>query len=125
MLANKRTKPALAIAMYFMATVLNGCGQGEAPIAVEAEERYNPLLYSNVKTLTITSLVDSVTIKDIIPNKGAGECRFGGLLDPKGLKVPERTLKYGQSWRNIPITGCNKLLQVEVETNLGSWVFSW
>lgn len=103
-----------------MLLVYSGCGNNEAPIEVEVFEKYNQLLYSNVKYLKITSLVDSVTITRIVPNRG--KCTVGGVLD-KGEANFNRTLSYGETWNYIPLKGCDKLLSVDIATNKGEWSF--
>lgn len=94
----------------------------DAPIQVETFEQYNPLLYSNSKFLKITSLSDSVKITDIIPNRGKGSCRVGGVLDSGKINI-NKTLEYGETWNYIPLSGCAKLLDVKVITNKGEWEF--
>lgn len=105
-----------------MMLMYSGCGNKEAPIEVEVFEKYNPLLYTNVKYLRITSLVDSVKITKIIPNRG--KCTVGGVLD-KGQTDFDKTLSYGETWDYIPLKGCNKLLSVDIATNQGEWSFSF
>ncbi|MCW1359776.1 hypothetical protein [Campylobacter sp. US33a] len=99
-----------------------GCGSKEPPVEIETFEQYNQLLYSNSKFLKITSLVDSVTITKIIPNRG--KCKIGGVLDNRDIKI-NKTLKYGEVWNYIPLRGCDKLLEVRVETDQGEWDFKF
>ncbi|MBZ7936143.1 hypothetical protein H2279_05815 [Campylobacter sp. B0100352/1] len=80
------------------------------------------LFHSKSKFLKITSLVDSVKITDIVPNRG--KCKVGGILDQGKVKI-NKILKYGQVWDYIPITGCGKLLEVQVKTDKGEWNFKF
>lgn len=96
----------------------------DAPIQVETFEQYNPLLYSNSKFLKITSLVDSVKITDIIPNRGKGSCRVGGVLNSGKINI-NKTLAYGETWNYIPLSSCVKLLEVKIITDRGEWDFSF
>lgn len=102
----------------------SGCGMEDSPVEVAVFEQYNPLLHIRSKFLKITSKVDSVTITKIIPNRGKGSCRFGGVLDKGELKV-NKTLEYGQIWDYIPLSNCDKLMEVKVVTNLGEWNFTF
>ena len=96
----------------------------DAPIQVEIFEQSNPLLYSNSKFLKITSLVDSVKITGIIPNRGKGSCRVGGVLNSGKINI-SKTLAYGETWNYIPLSSCAKLLEVKIITNKGEWDFSF
>ena len=104
--------------MFFVA-----CGGvDKAPIEVSITEQYNKFLYRNIKYLNITSLVDSIKITNIIPNKG--NCKVGGVLDKNGVKI-NKTLSYGQTWDYIPLSNCDKILEVKIETDQGNWTFSF
>ncbi|MBK1971344.1 hypothetical protein [Campylobacter sp. TTU_617] len=80
----------------FCAFLFIACSDKEAPIEISLGERYNPIFKYNTQYLEITSLVDTIEITKITPNRGKGDCRAGGLLDKKDIKI-EKTLSYGQS----------------------------
>ncbi|MCR6591697.1 hypothetical protein [Campylobacter insulaenigrae] len=106
------------VAMFFTAC----SGENKVPIEVSVSERHNPILHRYVKYLSITSLVDSVKITNIIPNRG--KCKVGGLLDKDKAKI-DKILSYGETWDYIPLVGCDKVLEVQVETDHGDWTFSF
>ncbi|MBZ7953841.1 hypothetical protein H2278_03150 [Campylobacter sp. W0018] len=110
------------LVMLVLVLFILGCGSGEPPIQIETFEQYNPLFHSKSKFLKITSLVDSVKITDIVPNRG--KCKVRGILDQGKVKI-NKVLKYGQVWDYIPITGCGKLLEVQVKTDKGEWNFKF
>ncbi|MCV3396184.1 hypothetical protein [Campylobacter sp. RKI_CA19_01116] len=111
------------IFIFIVAIFFAACGgEDKVPIEVSISERYNPILHRNVKYLNITSLVDSVKITNIIPNRG--KCKVGGVLDKNDIKI-DKTLSYSQTWDYIPLSNCNKILEVKVETDHGDWTFSF
>ncbi|WP_257936614.1 hypothetical protein UPTC5083_00184 [Campylobacter lari] len=111
------------IFIFIVAIFFAACGgEDKVPIEVSISERYNPILHRNVKYLNITSLVDSVKITNIIPNRG--KCKVGGVLDKNGIKI-DKTLSYSQTWDYIPLVSCSKILEVQVETDHGDWTFSF
>ena len=101
--------------------LLVGCLEEEAPIEVSAYSQYNPLLYREVNFLKITSLADSVHITGIKLNRG--NCAVGGVLD-SGITKFDKVLNYGQSLQ-LPVAKCENVLEVEVETDKGTWSFNF
>lgn len=64
------------------------------------------------KVATITSTVDSVTINKITINRGNTDASFANETLP-------RTLKFGEQY----VFGVSNFLEIEVDTDKGSWVF--
>ncbi len=83
----------------------------EAPVRVVATPDLN-LLDQQYYQLKVTCTSDSVTIKDIVVNKGNLELVHGN--------IPTTTLKYGES-ETYATAPSESLLQVEVITETGSW----
>lgn len=102
----------VAVFAAFAAFASSACGGGggsQSPVEVEAYDKYNPFLSDYMKFLSITAVVDSVTIIDVVVNKG--NCRISGEAYKK--------LKYGQTWSDIPLPRCNRVLQVDIMTDDG------
>lgn len=85
----------------------DGGGGSQSPVEIEAYDKYNPSVSDYQKVLSITAMVDSVTIIDVVVNKG--NCRLRGEA--------YRKLKYGQT-SDIPLR-CKKVLQVDIMTDDG------
>lgn len=109
-------KIALAVLVVF---ILNACSRSQAPIKVELLTRISPFMNMFIPKnfIKITSLEDSVKITKITPNKG--NCKVGGFID-NNVNI---TLKYGQS-RNIALR-CEDLLEVDIQTDKGTWNFTF
>lgn len=71
-----------------------------------------------VPTVDITAIVDSVTIKNVVGNKG--NCRM--YVDDQ-QSFP-KVLKYGQKVIATFASSCN-LIRVDVVTNKGTWIFEF
>jgi len=113
---------ALLSGSYALTTVATNYGQNlnaqpeapidQAPIQVEltGEVIRSGLWLNSVK---VVSLVDDVTIQDIVINRG--NCKLIG--------TGESQLGFGQSTTYVTTPGCPDILEVEVITNLGVWAF--
>ena len=73
---------------------------------------------SNYSIIQITSVVNSVTITDLIVNRGNNKVGESWLPEIK------KELKFGQSVRPT-VYGSNSILEIEIQTNLGSWTFTF
>lgn len=94
------------------------------PLQVEAYSQYNPLAYVYLNFLQITSLENNLVIQSIKMNRG--NCNVGGLADAKKAVVSfNKRLDYGQVWSNIPVANCQKVLEAEITTNQGTFMFNW
>ena len=120
----QKTLKWLPLPMSILA--LGACAKAVAPITLETDQR----------GIQITAMVDTVTIRTIKTNRG--NCAIvdnkrltldkdGEPLRDKAGKVilvpllPD-TIKFGQ--KMISVTSCSQLLEVEVGTDQGVWVFT-
>ena len=71
-----------------------------------------------VPTVDITAIVDSVTIKDVVGNKG--NCR----MHAQSQKSFPKVLKYGQKITAGFVAGCN-MIRVDIVTDKGTWIFEF
>ena len=118
-----------------------GCGEaGEPPIEVGTSARFNKFNGNKITTLHIASLVDFVTIKKVLVNRG--NCKmdlFGAKpedfsnyqeivniplnkLDPKKIQF-NKTLEYGKEW--VVDLKCNRVLEAQIATDKGEWTFNF
>ncbi len=99
----------ILVASFFML----GCSSNsKPPIKVTIGEKYSAYFDAYYPIVDITSLVDDISISDVIVNKG--NCK-------PVSHVPQK-LKYGESYY-ISFFGCSNILKVKVVTNKGEW--SW
>ena len=68
-----------------------------------------------VTRISITSLVNDITIESITINRG--NCKISSF------NTKNRNLKFGE--RIVGETNCSTIQEVSIETNLGSWVFGF
>ncbi len=107
------------VAMFFVA-----CGgEDKAPIEVS--------LYTQGRSnsIDITSLVDSVKIKNVIINRKKCDVNTinsrGWITNfSEAIKDKPMILNFGQTSSKI-FTLCDKILEVNVETDYGDWTFSF
>jgi len=96
---------------------LSACGDSEPPIKIEAYNEAHPILpYAKYAKIKVSSLIDSVSIEDIIVNRG--NCKVEGGKNST-YKIIPKELKFGESV-SVGVTNCN-VLQVDVVTNKGDW----
>lgn len=110
------------------------CTDYESPIEVEVYPLFNiydlprnsPYLsdaYLGRNFMYITAVADDVVIESIKMNRG--NCNVGGFREPKKAVVEfNKKLDYGQVW-SVPIVNCTKVLESEIETNYGTFIFEW
>lgn len=105
-----------------------GCGSGKSPIEVETyiEDVGFGQYLSQTFYVRVTAVVDSVTIKRVVVNRG--NC---------GDSEVERTLSFGEAYKEriggrivnmaIPPNGCsiNSVKEVQVFTDKGDWTFNF
>lgn len=96
---------------------------GSSPLKVSAGKYYNKYSRSYIPQVTITSLSNSLKIKNVIVNKG--NCKYsktemyGTYSNIKYRKIFPKKLSYGKQLK-IAVHRCN-ILKVEVQTNKGDW----
>lgn len=95
-----------------VAWTLAACSSGPAPIKVE---RAGNLKVGDL--ITITSIVDNVSITSIKANRG--NCTDVTLIY---VTPPPKTLRYGD--QATYIFACN-VIEAEVKVDQGSWTFTW
>lgn len=101
--------------------MLIGCNsevEQTSPIQIKPKILVGKGLFGNttrVPVIEIFSIVDSITIKDVIANNG--NCR----MSVHRQKEFPQSLKYGQKAVAGYTTQCN-LLKVEIVTDQGSWI---
>jgi len=95
-----------------------------SPIRILAEKSYNQFSKTYIPQVVITSISDSVTIKNVLINKG--NCKYSKqewyydsdrMAQSKNL-FPKKLL-YGKELK-IGVSRCS-ILRVDVETNQGDW----
>ena len=92
---------------------LAACSTAHAPInATKQQMRYGD-------TVTLTAVVDSVTINSIKFNRG--NCLYS-IGTPYGGAALPVTLKFGETRIDDPV--CT-VLELEVGTDQGTWTFNW
>ena len=99
------------VILPLMLLVLFGAGAcyaAECPIEVKVIRRGE---------ITATAIVDTVTIQDIKANRGNADSYYKKDLLPI-------TLKFGET-RYLPIEPLITIKEIEVQTNLGSWKFTF
>jgi hypothetical protein len=94
------------------------------PISVKLD----PSQDGRVLWLEVTSLVDQITVNDIIINRG--NCHLSSQLptDENGRTLPPipyspKTLKFGEFTMDLPIV-C-QVLEADVSTDQGNFQFNW
>ena len=107
----------LALSLIFG---LSGCSDEESPIKVNAINYVTNMMGypQKIPVVKITSLVDSVNIKDVIANNG--NCRMTAIRQ----KEFPQAVKYGKVATAGYTANCN-LLKVKVITNQGDWEFTF
>ena len=102
----------LGISVITFLIGLNGCGSSDSPVDIKVVEAKSNLYGGvTVPTIYVTSVVDSVTIKDVLVNKG--NCRMSF-----NTEFPYN-LKYGEKYATSGVI-CN-VIQVDVITDQGTW----
>jgi hypothetical protein len=90
-----------------------------SPVRIELEELTNPnypgIIVPRVK---VTSLVDSIVIKDIVVNKG--HCPMNFNRKP----LFPWSLRYGEQAIGAYSSACH-VLKINVKTNQGDWVVEY
>lgn len=111
------------IFVAFILLFFVGCSSvsaDEAPVRIKVEYRQTKNFYGQLiyyPNLIITSIQDAVVINKITANRG--NCQ--GFMNPK---LPLE-LKYGKSiGYSFTASSCPEILEIEVDTNFGSWTFS-
>jgi len=99
------------LCMAFILLLASGLFASEAPIRISAGSPFNEIAQKQVPQVIVTSVSDSVTIKNVIVNKG--NCKYD-----KSGDFPAK-LSYGQELK-ILVWRCN-ILRVDVDTNQGGW----
>lgn len=116
---------------------------GHIPGAMQTQNRYDwntrqqwteKLGYGigfDYKTIVITAVSDNITINYIKTNRGncniqpnSSDASATALYKLANLTPLPATLEFGKSYSYNP-SDCANILEVEVETNKGSWTFNW
>jgi len=100
---------------------LSGCTEEQSPVKVSAKILVAQNMFggtARVPIVEVTSIVDSVVIKNVIANNG--NCPMTSVRQ----KEFPQTVKYGQKATAGYITKCN-LLKVKVVTDQGDWEFEF
>jgi len=109
--------------MAFVLLLATSLFASEAPIRISAGKTYNQFSEKYYPQVVVTSISDSVTIKNVIVNKG--NCKydktdyFSTSYGVKTKKMFPKKLVYGKELK-ITVLRCN-ILRVDVETNQGDW----
>lgn len=85
------------------------CNAAEAPLKVEIQT------LNSRKALVITSIADSITVKNIVLNRGNLNSDYINSQLPKTLKYGERLINHA----NL------RYLEVRIDTDQGSWTFTF
>jgi len=97
----------------------------KSPITISVGKHYNQFSEKYYPQVVVTSISDSVTIKNVIVNKG--NCKYDKIdyyttssyHEVKSKKMFPKKLVYGKELK-ITVLRCN-ILRVDVETNQGDW----
>lgn len=108
---------------FALAMLMVGCGGGNEnpPIEVSKGVDYNPYALTHSKEfdyLMISSIVDSVEIKEVIVNRGNCKLSTANLLNKK-------VLKFGDNERYLFSPKRCNIKEAEIHTNLGNWTFTF
>jgi hypothetical protein len=96
--------------VLFVILGANACNAEKPPIEVRAGTQGT----ARVPNVSITSIVDAVTIQDVRINRG-------NTKTPEYPKLP-LTLKFGET---ATFAGYPPPREVEVQTNMGKWTFTF
>ena len=105
----------LALLSFF-----TGCGSAsdtEPPVKVEYQS-FNGGLFQTDSVVTVTSLADKISINNITVNRG--KCSKDSFSKAKPFPIE---LEYS-GWIRRKFL-CTDIHEVTVETNLGSWTFTF
>lgn len=130
-------KIVLALCFVGVIGLISGCDEnasgGEAPISVSLQERYIDMFGIPItrQYIIITSLVDSVTITNIVVNKGNPKCaKLSNMLAQNMAQYEQyvngfnKVLAYGDTV-GYGASGCDRVLEVKIETDKGDWIFTF
>lgn len=105
----------------------NGCAGDQSskpPIKTQVEQKYNQYQNFYYPEIIITSVVDNLTINDVIVNKGNCKYRNETLAQNNGkiVVVPlvPSELTFGKQLE-IPLVKSCKVLKIDVKTDQGDW----
>lgn len=108
----------IIVATFLSMLLFSGCGSKEekSPVKVEAKILVGNIMGMNARVpqVHIISVVDSITIKDVVANNG--NCRMTAMHKQNYPK----TIKYGEIAQAVYTNGCN-LLKIEIITDKGNW----
>jgi len=101
----------------------NGCAGDQSskpPIKTQVEQKYNQYGFHHPEII-ITSVVDNLTINDVIVNKGncAYNKTFNGHVDVV-IPFKSRKLAFGEELKVSLGQSC-KVLKIDVKTDQGDW----
>lgn len=109
----------VVFAMFFIA-----CG-GADKVPIEV----NLYTKGRSQSIDITSLVDSIKVKNVIINRGKCDVNTvnsrGWIVSfSEAIKDKPMILNFGQTSSKI-YTLCDTILEVKIETDQGNWTFSF
>lgn len=113
--------------------ILFSACDGEPPVEIEKGVNSNMFL-RNYTYIEIRAISDSVTIKDILLNRG--NCKFrivglGGVIDGTYKEIEGKeiahasTIAFGESVRKVVACPVDSLKEVKIVTDKGTWTFNF
>lgn len=112
-------KIALTIALTGL---LSACGSSKPNVDIKTYDKVNPVFGIKYVLVKVTATDDSVTVKNIVVNRG--NCKIENKDFDDGKPILPKQLKFGQSV-SVSFSGPCEAAQVDVVTNNGSWTMSY
>lgn len=111
-------KFSLGVLVILSILNFNGCASdasGEPPIRIEIEQKYNQFFNSYFPVVVVTSVVDNLTINNVVVNKG--NCYMNkAVWNPQ---LPSKLI-FGKQLEIALNKDC-KVLKVDIKTDQGDW----